>query len=166
MDDLYIYQAISKLEEFNRKTTNLEKKMKKLGWISGALHQKDYDEFYWTEEGKSVLPVFISEMRKHREVFTDEDIEFAKENLFVFGIKEKSKKERLFEDLSEQFDLWGNEKLITIAGEAKAEFSRMEIFDLLEWIYANNAVEISVFRSDRPFSPDDWVMKLSPGVYK
>jgi hypothetical protein len=113
-----------------------------------------------------MFPDFISEMRKRSTVFTDGDVEFVIENMFFLGIKSKCERERLFEDLRADFDRWGNENLIAVTDTSKGEFSRPEIFELLDWIYKNNSAEIRVYRKSRMADQNDWITRIPEGAYK
>ena len=146
--------------------TEVGQKMKSLGWITGTESNRQDAWYNWTSKGKALFPSFISEMRKLADVFNAQDVEFIRQHVFYLGIKTKSRKEVLFEDLRDIFDRAGNEDLVAESRDARKTFSRLQIFDLVEWVYQHNATDVRICRLGGAGENPDVVMKMPAGVYQ
>ncbi len=154
------------MDDFYQQMVNIGRKMKGLGWITGVESDRQDVWFNWTEKGKRVFSTFLSEMRALPDLFDANDIDLIGQNAFYLGIKQKSEKEILFENLRHSFDLTGNEELTAEAGGVTKAFSRLEIFDLMAWVYRHNGNEVRIYGPLGAPVSRTCVMKVPAGVYR
>jgi hypothetical protein len=154
------------MDDFYQQMMNIGRKMEGLGWITGVESNRQDVWFNWTEKGKGAFSTFLSEMKALPDLFDANDLDFIRQNVFYLGIKHKSRKEVLLESLCQTYDLAGNEELIAESGGVRKVFSRLEIFDLLAWVYRHNENEVRIHRSGGTPDSCTCVMKVPAGVYQ
>lgn len=115
---------------------------------------------------RQMINVGVSEMRARADVFDAADIDFVHRHVFYLGIKQKSRKEVLFEDLCQAYDLAGNEALVAESGGARRAFSRLAILDLVAWVYRHNRNEVRIYRSEEAGGTRACVLKVPAAVYQ
>jgi hypothetical protein len=136
-----------------------------VGWIAGTESDRQDVWYKWTSRGKELFPNFVSEMKRRSDVFDPPDVDFVRRHVFYLGIKTKARKEALFDDVRDTFDRAGNEGLTAESGGARRTFSRLEIFELVEWIHRHNAKEVLIYAGAGDGTRDT-VMKVPAGVYQ
>ena len=105
-------------------------------------------------------------MKARPDLFDAQDIDLIRQHAFYLGIKQKSEEENLFENLRQTFDRTGNEELTAEASDVTKAFSRLEIFDLVAWVYRHNGNEVRIYGSLGAPNSRTCVMKVPAGVYR